>query len=147
MASLPDIEHIHKFVTREWVYDRKIVVFSVENTSRDTADAWANGIKEILATWPKEKPYLAIYDVSKIMSLTPYARKRTEDVAVFASEQNLHGYTAIVLQNNILSTILKLFVQRDLTRKNAGFERRIFLKREEAIEWLTTISDSFANEI
>lgn len=141
MSTAPDMDQIHKSVVREWLHDRQIVIYTVQDTARETVDAWADAILELMQRWPKNKPYLAIYDVSNVIALTPYARKRTEAIAKIAATLDLDGHYAVVLKNNIFSLILKLFIQRDLSSQNHTFERQVFMSREQAIEWLVSIVD------
>lgn len=137
MITSPDVDHLHPKVRREWLHNRHIVIYTVFDVSRTVVDVWAEAVIDLMEKWPPDRAYLAIYDVSNIPSLTPYARKRAEDIArVAANLAHIDGAYAVVLKRNFLSMIIRLFVLRDLPGQNPKFKRRVFFDRDEALAWL-----------
>lgn len=126
MTTQKTREEIHPAVIREWLHDDHIVAYTLGDVAREAIDAWAEAVIDLQRQWPDDRSYLALYDVSSIPALTPYARKRAEDIASNAAQMEIEGRYAVVLKRSIISMIIRLFMQRDLTERNRHFERRLF---------------------
>jgi hypothetical protein len=127
----PD-EQIVPGMTRQWLLDRQIVVFTMTSPSRDIVDAWIDTVKATMENWPGDRPYLAIHDLtSNKVSLTPYARKRTEELLPLSAK--VPGYAAIVLSRSFMAQVIRLFLR---SQKQQGVNNVVFFSRQEALEWL-----------
>ena len=84
MAAVLRIEHdaqvedLGAGIYRQWLYDGRIVSFTLTKTTREAIDIWFDGVKDALLHWPADKTYLAIHElVGSEVSLTPpYVRSR-----------------------------------------------------------------------
>src|SRR5512144_1348868 len=87
------VEAIAPGLTRQWLCDRQIVVFRISSVSREVVDAWIDTVKATMESWPANRPYLAIHDMtSEKIALTPYARARAEELLPLAAKAP--GYAA-----------------------------------------------------
>jgi hypothetical protein len=59
------MEEIAYGITREWLSENRIVVYSISLLNVTTLRIWANEVLSSLERWSKERPYLAIHDLSK----------------------------------------------------------------------------------
>lgn len=131
-----DWEQLTEHVYRKWFDDNQIVVYKAFNASRKSVDAWADGIYSTYQTWDVSKPYLAVYDIAAIMTMTPYARARVKGLVETAMTRGIYGRYAIVIANSTISHIIRLFVRRELDQNSRGFVRDFFSEQEDALAWL-----------
>lgn len=134
-----DWEQLSPYVYRKWVDDRKIVIYKVLNATRRSVDAWADGILETYNTWDTTQPYLAIYDMTAVLTMTPYARIRIHELVETAKSKQIKGRYGIVITNFMISNIIRLFVRRELDRQNSDFVREFFSDQDAALEWLRQV--------
>jgi len=129
------VESFGHGITREWLYDERIVVFTVPNTSNDGIDAWVEATMSTIQAWTPDQLYLAMHDLSfNENSLTPHARK----AGIYVSQHSnaLLGYQSIILPNTLAATITKFFVNQEIVASSKQMVRRIFYTRYEGLEWL-----------
>lgn len=129
-----EIIELSETVRVEWYLDRQIVCYTLLSSSRQTVDTWAKKAIRVLNTWDENQPYLALYDVSKIVALTPYGRTRSQEIAEVA--QRVRGAYAVVLSDSVLSHVIRLFVERRLRKQRRTHEHVITHSKAEALEWL-----------
>jgi hypothetical protein len=127
------IEHLSPTVTREWLFDRQIVVYTLADPRRETVDTWINAFRSDIMNWPADRPFLVIHDFSvKGSASTPYARTRAQELVDMRPE--VRGRAAVVLpQSSITIAMIQVFLSRQ--RKTARTQRA-FARREQAIAWL-----------
>jgi hypothetical protein len=128
------IEKIGEGVTREWLFERQIVVYTLYDIRRASVDAWTNAVRDVIDQWSPDQPYLSLQDASRLVTLSPYARNRSKETAEFALQRGLHGRSAVVLANNLLSQVIRMFVQHDLS--TGTLHRSAFLDKEAGLQWL-----------
>jgi len=125
-------EYISAGVTRSWLMNRRIVVFTVTSAARSEVDAWINCVKETMVQWPKTQPYLAIHDLtSDKAALTPYARHRTEELLPLNT--GAPGYAAILMRPTLFARLVDFFLR---AQSRQGNTNRIFYEIEKAKDWL-----------
>lgn len=126
------VEQVMPGMTRQWLLDRRIVVFTMTSPSREVSDGWINTVKATMENWPSDRPYLAIHDLtSNKMSLTPYARKHAEELIPLSAMAP--GYAAIILPRSFIAQVIRVFLR---TQKQQGNQNLVFFSRQEALEWL-----------
>jgi hypothetical protein len=126
------IEQIVPGMTRQWLLDRQIVIFTMMSPSRDVVDAWISTVKATMENWPGNRPYLALHDMtSNKVSLTPYARKRAEELLPISAK--VPGYAAIVLPRSFIAQVIRLFLR---SQKQQGVNNAVFFSQAEALVWL-----------
>ena len=133
--DLHDWEKISEKVYRQWRFDRRLVVYKLLDSSRETVDTWVKSVIDVLKEVPTTQPFLAIYDVSDVLALTPYARKRSMDIVTAA--QHHQGAYALVLSNAIVSNVMRLFVRREIDPTNRRFVSQFFHRDSEAQTWIS----------
>lgn len=141
MDNVSQIDEIIPGITRYWLDEHTISMIVSDDAERHKVDVWANTIIEQIENWPADEPYLAIYDVSR-SALTPYTRKKSEEVAQKAIAMLGEDYPtayALVLQSGVLGNILKLFVLRDIGRRYPKWNVRVFHKQDDAIAWVRSM--------
>jgi hypothetical protein len=134
MQNPNPIEKIGDGVTREWLFDGQIVVYTLYDIRRSSVDAWIEAVREVVENWSVDQPYLSLQDASRLLALSPYARTRSKEAADQAIQRGLHGRSAVVLSNHLLSKVIQLFVQHDLS--SGTLTRSVFLNKDEAMQWL-----------
>src|SRR5688500_550371 len=71
------VEAIAPGLTRQWLHGGKIVVFKLENSSRELTDAWFEAVLESYKACQPGQLYLSLQDLSaRNLTTTPYGRKR-----------------------------------------------------------------------
>jgi hypothetical protein len=121
-------------VSVEWLHDRQIVIFSVNAVaSRAVVDEWADIVAGVIKSWPADKIYLAMHDLSdKRVTPTPYARARVREFDELV--KRLHGRIAIVLPNNFAGHLIRIFLTTMRWQQKLPTEG--FLSYETGLEWL-----------
>lgn len=73
MVTPDTVEQLLPSLSREWYYDRRVVLFRLTAASEDIVNRWGNTVQETLAAWPKPTPYLAVHDLSQAGVSLQYA--------------------------------------------------------------------------
>jgi len=123
--------------TRSWMFDKRIVVFRGTGVERTIVDAWVNCVKETMLQWPPNQIYLAVHDFTmKELFLTPYARKRAEELIPLSTQTP--GHAAILLTPTVTAHLIRLFLR---TQRRSGNDNQIFFNKADAIKWLLSKSE------
>jgi hypothetical protein len=129
------VEQLSSGITREWILDRRIVIYAGVNPARAAIDTWYDAFKTDILAWPADRPYLVLHDLTnKNVALTPYARKRAQDMIYLRPE--LKGHSALLLRNTFASHLIDLFLRQ---QRQTARERHVFYSREKAIDWLKAL--------
>jgi hypothetical protein len=130
------VEQLSSGVTREWLFDRKIVVYTVLDPRRETVDTWMNAFEADLMSWPADRPFLEIYDLSTpLAALTPYVLARAQKMVFVRPE--VKGRCAIILPGHFVNQLVRIFLDRQEKRiSNVPRVRKLVANRELAIAWL-----------
>ena len=129
-ASTP--EELTQGLLRYWLFDKQIVVYKATASSREVVDAWIDSVKDVMRNWSKTQPYLVIHDFrDHNIAFSPYARSRAAELIKVGV--HVPGYAAIVLPQNFVSTVIRLFMR---TQKSHGIENRLYFDFEEGLTWL-----------
>ena len=135
--KLPDIhsevEYLSPSVQQQWLYNRQILSFMIQDVTRQSVDIWIKGIMRAGAKWNPEKPFLIYYELQAV-PLTPYLRQRAIEITKMS--MHLHGRTATVLPQHLGAPLLRIFMEYDLRRIRSNIVQRVFYKRDYAMEWL-----------
>lgn len=117
METRSEPEEIIPGLSCEWLYDRRVVVYTLKSASREVVDAWVTTGRQTAQEWPSNLPYLALHDISAPnLSLTPYARQQSREALkdlVFDRARS-----AVVMPKTIFGNLIRLFIQGDLARTN-----------------------------
>lgn len=134
MSSVVDREVVAPGVFRHWLHNGGIVVFTLQNVSRETLDAWAKATKECVEQWPVDRPFLNVHNFQPVpnMSFTPYLRQKSGELVQL--EPHKVGRTAIVIPKTFIFRAVALFLNRTNTRITVR-QRRMFFLETEAVAW------------
>lgn len=132
-------------LTRHTLDHGSIVVYTFRNNRRATIDAWANRVINTSETWPDDRPYLILYDLSRTF-LSPYFRKRANDVNTIPRPE-IFGAYAVVLPDSVVGQLIRLFVKRDLPPPTYYAESEVFTAFDEAVVWLRKVREEFTQRI
>ncbi|MCC7447818.1 MAG: hypothetical protein IT324_10390 [Anaerolineae bacterium] len=130
--SQPNVEQFGPYLTREWLDDRQIILYTATSVSRDVIDQWVESIRGLRADWPPDRPFLNLYDLSSTdTSLTPYIRQRFQEL--MQEYHAYHGRTAIVIKKSFLAQLLQMFLD---SQPKGPRQRKIFFNRDQGLQWL-----------
>ncbi len=131
-----NVEQLSSGVTREWLFDRKIVVYTVLDPRRESVDTWCSAFKTDLMNWPADQPFLLIHDLSSPKATaTSYALARAQEMVYIRPE--VKGRAGIILPENFVSQVIRVFLNRQERRVAVvPRARKVFVNREQAIAWL-----------
>jgi hypothetical protein len=146
------VEEIAYGITREWLFERRIVVYAISLLNVTTLRIWANEVMSSLESWSKERPYLVLHDLSMPgigLSYIVLARAYLLNPAVtsFGSEQlrkimeafpDFRVYLAVVLSQNYAELITPATVLR-FKSQNPRITTAIFFDRPVALQWLVDV--------
>ncbi len=127
------VERVGQYVTREWIDNKRIVIYRIYGITREAVDEWITSAFEIFKLWPATEPLLVVYDFSESggLSITPYIRKRTAELAEARPE--LMGRAAVILPRTIGAQAARIFVLISLKKNRV---RRVFFTVDEALAWI-----------
>ena len=127
-------EQVSPGLTREWLCDKRVVVYTLANVHRSTIDTWIDAFKADILNWPADQTYLVMHDFStKKVDATPYGRHRAEELLWLRRE--LKGRAAIVLPHTIAAALIQVFVRIAQT-KGTPRVQQVFTSRDAALKWL-----------
>ena len=135
MIQTDSIEELGLGVTREWVNDHRIVVFTIADVSRAAVDAWMDAVTQTMNTWTADTIYIVHdYTPSKTSMLTPYMRARIQELYEFG--RDLRGHLAVVLPRTFITILMKAFLNK---QERTGITVYVCFSREEALRELEKI--------
>lgn len=131
------VEQVHPNILCELFNDGRLIVYKVSEMSREVLDAWSTIVDRVQATWPKDRGYLALYDLSVERVALPYLTLAGEHFFGLGRPvpAGIYGRIALVFSVNASGHLGVDFVSR-LTYAQTGFEGRVFVEREAALRWL-----------
>lgn len=132
----PVLDSFGQGVTREWLHNRQIVIYTTSQTTKTAIDTWFEITLSTIKEWNPNQIYLAMHDVSFNDNVhTNYGEER----ARYLKEQleHLYGYQAIILPNTLQARIARFFINYELIgRSQSKVKRKVFDTRYEGLEWL-----------
>ena len=140
VATLPahgPVELLAPGVTRQWLYNHRIVAYVISDISRPAIDAWIGGIHQAAKTWQSGQTSCSLYDFSakRVVAFTPYLRARLTEVSQLRPE--LTTRVAVVLPDTrigqLLSQMTHLFLK---SQPRINTQADVFFSRDDAICWL-----------
>lgn len=132
----PLIEIINEYLSVEWMYEGKIVVFKVTSIHRETIDLWVDKYREIILGWETGVPLLTLHDFMEAGSIimTPHMRRRSTELANLRSD--IPTRTAIVMKESLFVNATRIFINSLYKSQKSTRIRKIFFTQAEALDWL-----------
>lgn len=119
-------------LTKEFLFDKRIVIYHLDTVSREILDAGADDVLDTMKNWREGHPYLVIYDITSAkIALTPHLRHRLQELS--KAYPDLKGRSAVVLPRSVVTQVFRLFVR---SQNRIGRSKQVFFNRESAIDWL-----------
>lgn len=131
------IEHITRYLAREWLLNQKVVVYHVKDLTQYTLAAWKNAVEGDLNHWNIQHPWLALFDLSEVNDvLTVHGRLLMDGICVKMTQSNLLGNLAVNLPDGEIGNALRLYLSRSMRYHQTTINGALFRSRDEAIQWL-----------
>lgn len=138
-------------VIEDWYNKREVVVYKLTMVSDTVINQWAEYVIEVLKAWPKDKPYLAVHDLSQAGISLQYAAMVNFDMmnigitiagrnlaeALFDAHPNWLGRVAVNF-NLSLSGQTNRTLMSFLDRDHPSIQYKTFYNRTKCLRWLTT---------
>lgn len=138
-------------IVRDWYNKKEVIVYKLTAVSDSIINEWAEYVIEALKAWPKDKPYLAVHDLSQPGVSLQYAamvnfdmmnagvtmggRKITE--ALFDAHPEWYGRVAVNF-NLSLSGQTNRTLMSFLDKDHPAVQYKTFYNRTKCLRWLTT---------
>ena len=119
-----------------WMYERRVVLYTVTSIKRDVIDLWAEKVHEVMLAWEPNTVYYNIHDYSRVNSFvtTPHLRQKSKESAL--TRLDLSARTAVVIPKSVMSPITRLFINALPHPKNADRIREMFFTVDDGLAWL-----------
>lgn len=129
------VEEVAPGLTLEWLYENRIVVFTLSSAERPTIDAYVEWNIAVMRGWPKARPYLTMQAATPDFTLTPYMSRRALLILNTFRELGLKGRNAVIIPHKRVAQILQLLIQarRGLV---PNLKARAFYDRDQGLTWL-----------
>jgi hypothetical protein len=137
-ATIEDFGH---GVTREWLYDKRIVVITRPDMSRESVDTWFKAVKQTYDEWPVDRAFLGLQDFSGGYAYTPYGTARTKELASLPKKGYM-VYSAIVLPKSFTRSLIVMIMNNVQRLRRRDLYLRLFFDRAEALAWLKSSLDA-----
>lgn len=120
----------------EWNEDHSLVIFTIQNSNRETIDEYIEANLDILRNWDQSDPIYKIQDLShKNLNFTPYFRGRLNEVAASIKERKLNVVVAIVVGNSLTGHLMQAFGRLFATNVS-HLKQRYFVGMSDAQAWI-----------
>ncbi|MFW5749025.1 MAG: hypothetical protein ACOCYT_05375 [Chloroflexota bacterium] len=130
-----DSRRLSPYLKLEWSDNRRICIYRMYSTCRDTVDYLIQSLVGGMLDWPQDQPYLALCDFSAPnVHVTPYLRSQSE--AVFHVASRLHGRYAILLSETPAHLVFSYFMDRMVRHRMPNLEMQHFYDQNMALDWL-----------
>lgn len=138
-------------LTLDHYLNGEVIVYKLTAVSEDIINKWAELIQTILKDWPKDKPYLAIHDLSQAGVSLQFAALVNFDMlnlgitmggrllaeGLFNQHPKWHGRIAVNF-NLSLSGQTNRTLMGFLNQEHPRIQYKSFYNRTKCLRWLTT---------
>jgi hypothetical protein len=142
-------EQISPGITCEWLADHKIMAYTLTSAKLITLSAWSETALQTFTTWPKDRPYLALHDLSypnislvystavqnDIFNVGATPGKRKAVTALLDAHPGWNIALAVVIAASYSGSITKLKAA-GMGTHDPRIHAKTFFARSYAIEWL-----------
>jgi hypothetical protein len=146
------MEKIAHGITREWLFERRIVAYSISLMNITTIRIWANEVLASIESWSKARPYLALHDLSQpeiglsyIMLARAYLlnpiitpQGSIQLRKIMATYPDFRVYLAVVLSKDYID-LFSPARMKGLTSDDPRLTTTLFFERPAALEWLNGV--------
>jgi hypothetical protein len=133
--TVESMDEVAPGVLLEWLCDRQIVIMWLCDLSRSSVDAYIETSLEIIDTWPRDKPYLALKVLQPNQIMSRYLRYRTNEIGQRILKCGLEGRSAIVCPDDETADLIDMAVRTDEIEV-PHMQRKTFSDQDQALDWL-----------
>ncbi|HRE47465.1 MAG TPA: hypothetical protein PLD47_07045 [Aggregatilineales bacterium] len=143
-VAKPPFEDLGASITREWIDEGTIVIYTGKSPSRQSIDTLFADVRQVMSAADVENAPGFVYDVSHPDSgITPYASQQARQALMHRPE--LYGFVAIIVRQNFSGWAIKLFINSlQQTVRGAAKNLHVFYHREDGIKWLRVVRQQYA---
>lgn len=115
MITLPptnqmDEESFHPHVRFQWILEGKAYALTLTASTREAVDVYTECNIAAMSQWPEGHLFFALQDFSHPdVLITPYFRKRVEDVVAEIQRVKVKGYSIVALANNLTGNFIRMY--------------------------------------
>ncbi|MCL4249015.1 MAG: hypothetical protein KJ065_12790 [Anaerolineae bacterium] len=136
-------------ITRDWAFDGRIVIYELTAATVATITEWSELAVNTLRDWPKDRPYLALHDISHPgvgllymiaaqdsvlnIGVSPGAEKLIQEITNANPDWKLA--LALVVSNSLSGSVAKLKMFQKISPEDR-VQSKIFFSRSSALGWL-----------
>lgn len=142
------METFYPGISREWVSDDRVVVYTLHSPKMATLDAWCEAALSTLESWPKDKPYRAVHDISQsglgllycaavendIFNIGVLPRARKQVSALLEANPNWPIVLSLVVSGSLTGHLAKILYRQ--SNLEAQIQAKTFFYRDMALNWV-----------
>ena len=148
------VETVASGLVCEWYFDRRVVVYRITAIVRETLTAWVDTVAQRLQTWPEDRPYLALHDISSRRVGLSYLALVNYHIAnlgvtetgwekiepILARRANFSARVAVLFGLTHSGHLGQVLTQRgSANTKVVDIVFQSFFDRQQALNWLLKI--------
>lgn len=142
------MEMFYPGISREWVLDNRVVVYTLHSPQMATLAAWSEAALATLESWPKDQPYLAVHNISQAglgllyctaveqdifnIGVLPQARKTVN--ALLAANPGWPVALGLVVSGSVTGHLAKILYRQ--TAQETRIQSKAFLYQDMALNWV-----------
>jgi len=148
-------EKIASGVMVDWFADRRIVAYTLGVADEGIMEILTKKVNEVLKTWPKDRAYLALHDLSApgiavfymvaahyhILNLGIKPENRDYAESIIRSHEQ-PARVAIVLSMSLSGKVTQHSADLTAGEEASIVDYKTFFKREAALEWLAEVFET-----
>lgn len=136
-------------ITHEWLHHNQIISYTLKSARMSSIAKWSDLSLEVLRDWPKDRPYLALHDISQSgigvlylaavnydvfnIGVVPKAREQVESIVKAHSSWNLA--LAVVVSPSLSGQMAKLQFAPQYSG-SVDIQAKAFFYHSAALKWL-----------
>lgn len=129
------IEQLGTGVTRQWLHERRLVIYSVTGGGIDITNAWADNVIQDMQAWVAHQPILSLQDLTQ-SGISVYGKARTEDIFK-AVPSAIPTHIGVILGRGPLANFMRLLGEGLLRKyRRPDFTIEFFSSRAAGLAWL-----------
>ncbi len=128
-------------LTLEWLHDEQVASFVLSSLSKQNVDAYVDTVIDLLKTYPEDRIFLILLDVTHINRLNAYFKNRLEDINAVLHETGRENRAAIVIPRGLAASLFLLFSHTFVPSLPSSTVCSLFQEQDKALQWLVEALD------
>lgn len=135
-----NIDYFRADVQRIWLYNRRVVVYRVPQSTPEAMRVWLEVATETGVHWPRDQRYYGLHDFSQTyISINP--RVYAGAVQMAHRTRHLDGYFAGAVQRTSMAMGIKQILDINIMPVVPTLQMSLFFSYDEALAWLVSNLD------